>query len=169
MGEHLWHQFRHVQEKDNVETFKHRRGRFSRTALAGRGQHDRHGFLSDDKIQDRIVWVFDGFFSAHSVFNPVGVMRHELGQRARFRHEHIRPEAPDLFDPESLEHTVEITTYDPKSVMHYVSGNVGNPELTFTDADRTGAPRLRWPRQRFLVPRLNDQRTTLWVAQTLTS
>ncbi len=59
-----------------------------------------------------------------------------------FRHEHIRPEAPDLFNPESLEHTVEITEYDPRSVMHYVARGVGNPQFAFTKLDRQGARKV---------------------------
>jgi hypothetical protein len=97
-------------------------------------------FFPDDPIKERLVWVFDGYFNTSpGSFDPIGVMRHELGHVLGFRHEHIRPEAPDLFNPESAEHTIEISQYDPKSVMHYVAPGVGDPQLRFTDLDKTGA------------------------------
>jgi hypothetical protein len=96
-------------------------------------------FFPDDPVDQRAVWAFDGFFDADGAFDPIGVMRHELGHVLGFRHEHIRPEAPDLFDPESLEHTVEITEYEPTSVMHYLGPGVGDSRLRFTGNDRAGA------------------------------
>jgi hypothetical protein len=60
-------------------------------------------------------------------------------QSTGFRHEHIRPEVPEFFNPESLEHTIELTKYDPKSVMHYLGKNVGDPKLRFTKNDKQGA------------------------------
>jgi hypothetical protein len=69
-------------------------------------------------------------------------MRHELGHSLGFRHEHIRADRPDLFDPESTEHTVAITAYDPRSVMHYVAGGLGDPQLRFTKLDRAGARQI---------------------------
>lgn len=108
----------------------------------GGGSTIAMAFFPNWELARRIVWVFDGYFSGNSGFDPVGVMRHELGHVLGFRHEHIRPEAPDLFNPESLDHTVEITEYDPTSVMHYVSGNVGDPELKFTEQDKIGARKV---------------------------
>ncbi|MDN5854668.1 MAG: M12 family metallopeptidase [Actinomycetia bacterium] len=105
----------------------------------GGGNTVAMAFFPDDGLNHRLVWVFDGYFGADPTFDPVGVMRHELGHALGFRHEHIRPETPDLFDPESLDHTVEITEYDPNSVMHYLGRNVGDPKLRFTRLDRTGA------------------------------
>jgi len=50
-----------------------------------------------------------------------------------------------VFDPESLEHTVEITEYDPKSVMHYFCGEVGSRQLAITELDRLGAQKVYGP------------------------
>ena len=62
-----------------------------------------------------------------------------LGHVLGFRHEHIRPEAPDLFYVESTEHTQVLSDYDPQSVMHYVGEGVGDRMLMFTDVDKAGA------------------------------
>jgi hypothetical protein len=98
-------------------------------------------FFPDAPVTDKVVHIFDGYFNPGS-FAPVGVLRHELGHVLGFRHEHIRPEAPDLFSPESLEHTLSITQYDSKSVMHYVMNGVGDPQLRFTELDKVGARRV---------------------------
>lgn len=131
--------FEHIEEKDTDDNLSFGDVEFPVLRQSGGGSTIAMAFFPDDALRDRIVWVFDGYFSSTSSFDPVGVMRHELGHVLGFRHEHIRPEAPDLFNPESTEHTVEITEYDPMSVMHYVSGNVGDPELQFTSLDRSGA------------------------------
>ena len=131
--------FKHDTSFDHVDSLRFGNVDFPVLRQDGGGNTIAMAFFPDDVVRDRIVWVFDGYFGSSSGFDPVGVMRHELGHVLGFRHEHIRPEAPDLFNPESLEHTVEITAYDSTSVMHYVSGNVGDPELKFTDKDREGA------------------------------
>ena len=131
--------FEYRSEKDTDENLAFGDVVFPVLRQAGGGNTIAMAFFPDDKVEERLVWVFDGYFGENTAFNPVGVMRHELGHVLGFRHEHIRPEAPDLFNPESTEHTVEITEYDPMSVMHYVAQGVGNPQLTFTPADHAGA------------------------------
>ena len=41
--------------------------------------------------------------------------------------------------------TIDVTQYDPQSVMHYFCGNVGSPTLAISDVDRIGAQRLYGP------------------------
>ena len=108
----------------------------------GGGNTIAMAFFPNDPVERRLVVCFDGYFSGGSGFDPVGVLRHELGHVLGFRHEHIRPEAPDFFHPESLEHTHFLTDYDPQSVMHYIGPGVGNPELEFTEGDRDGSQRV---------------------------
>jgi hypothetical protein len=132
-------EFEHVESKDNDPNLKLGDVLFPVLRQAGGGNTIAMAFFPDHPVKRRIVWVFDGFYSTSTGFDPIGVMRHELGHVLGFRHEHIRPEAPDLFNPESMAHTVEITEYDPTSVMHYVAENVGDPRLRFTDVDRRGA------------------------------
>jgi hypothetical protein len=136
-------EFEHVVAKDTDPGFQLGDVLFPVVRQSGGGNTIAMAFFPDDPVNERLVWVFDGFYNTSSGgFDPIGVMRHELGHVLGFRHEHIRPEAPDLFNPESLAHTVEITKYDPKSVMHYVAGNVGDVKLRFTDIDREGARKV---------------------------
>ncbi|MFI5892245.1 matrixin family metalloprotease [Actinoplanes sp. NPDC051513] len=132
-------EFEYVPAKDTDENLQFGDVSFPVVRQDGGGNTIAMAFFPDDPVNQRLVWVFDGYFSGNGGFDPVGVLRHELGHVLGFRHEHIRPEAPDLFNPESLEHTVEITAYDPTSVMHYVAPGIGDPQLRFTEADRTGA------------------------------
>jgi hypothetical protein len=134
--------FEHVLAKDTDQNLSFGDVSFPVLRQQGGGTVIAMAFFPDSPLNERIVWVFDGFFAANPTFDPIGVMRHELGHSMGFRHEHIRPEAPDFFDPESTEHVVELTDYDPKSVMHYLGPGVGDPKLQFTDQDRAGAQLL---------------------------
>ena len=108
----------------------------------GGGNTIAMAFFPNDPVDDRFVICFDGYFADPPSFDPVGVLRHELGHVLGFRHEHIHPEAPDFFSPESTEHIHLLTDYDPQSVMHYIGPGVGNPALQFTESDREGAVRV---------------------------
>lgn len=132
-------EFEHVAAKDTDQNLQLGEVMFPVLRQQGGGNTIAMAFFPDDPLNSRVVWAFDGFFNPTSSFDPIGVMRHELGHALGFRHEHIRPEGPDVFDAESLAHTVEITEYDPKSVMHYVAVGIGDPRLQFTKHDRTGA------------------------------
>ncbi|MFE5409415.1 hypothetical protein [Microbacterium sp. NPDC056569] len=132
-------EFEHVAQHDHAAALSDDVS-FPVVRQAGGGTLIAMAFFPDDPPPQRFVSVFDGFFSSQpNAFDPIGVMRHELGHVLGFRHEHIRPEAPDLFDPESLDHTMAITDYDPTSVMHYVAAGVGDPKLRFTERDKAGA------------------------------
>lgn len=131
--------FEYDSDRDSDPNFTLGDVDFPVTRQAGGGNLIALAFFPDKPVPERIVWVFDGYFSSPSAFDPIGVMRHELGHVLGFRHEHIRPQAPDLFNPESIEHTVAISQYDPKSVMHYVARDVGDPMLRFTELDKVGA------------------------------
>jgi hypothetical protein len=131
--------FEHVAAKDTAENLALGEVTFPVLREQGGGSTIAMAFFPDDPLDSRVVWAFDGYFGPNPAFDPTGVMRHELGHVLGFRHEHIRPQAADLFDPESTEHTTEITAYDPKSVMHYVKAGLGDPKLQFTESDVTGA------------------------------
>lgn len=72
-------------------------------------------------------------------FSKPGVLRHELGHVLGFRHEHIRSGAPAICPSESLNNTIELSDYDPKSVMHYFCGGIGSKDLIISEKDSIGA------------------------------
>ena len=90
----------------------------------------------------RRVLLDPSYFQADLPFDPVGVLRHELGHVLGFRHEHIRSGAPSVCPDENAEDAVDLTAYDPKSVMHYFCGDVGSAELRITEVDREGSQKL---------------------------
>jgi hypothetical protein len=106
------------------------------------GQFIAAAFFPDDPADRRTVIIDPSFFSPNLRFDKTGVLRHELGHVLGFRHEHIRSGAPAVCPGEPLYDTVELTEYDPRSVMHYFCGNVGSNELEITELDRSGSQRL---------------------------
>lgn len=93
----------------------------------------------------RRVLIDPSYFSRTLRFNKVGVLRHELGHVLGFRHEHIRSGAPAACPDESTTDTIDLTAYDPQSVMHYYCGGVGSPDLALTELDRLGAEKVYGP------------------------
>jgi hypothetical protein len=77
-----------------------------------------------------------------TTFDRVGVFRHELGHVMGFRHEQVRPEAPKICPDEDATGTLDLTAYDPRSVMHYFCGGVGSRQLAITELDRAGSQNL---------------------------
>lgn len=102
-------------------------------------------FFPDQPPARRTVLIFPSFFSPTLGFDRAGVLRHELGHVLGFRHEHIRSKAPALCPDEPLGNTINLSDYDPRSVMHYFCGGVGTRELKITDVDRDAARTLYGP------------------------
>ncbi|WP_437679672.1 hypothetical protein [Sorangium sp. So ce131] len=99
-------------------------------------------FFPSDPVEKRWLLVDPCFFSPSLRFDPVGVLRHELGHVLGFRHEHIRTGAPPVCPKEDRSRTIDLTAYDPRSVMHYFCGGVGSPDLKITEVDVEGAQRV---------------------------
>lgn len=102
-------------------------------------------FFPNDPPARRRVLIDPSFFQQDLGFDRVGVLRHELGHVLGFRHEHIRSGAPPVCPGEALYGVIELTEYDPRSVMHYFCGNRGTRDLKITDLDREGAQRVYGP------------------------
>lgn len=97
-------------------------------------------FFPYDPKYKRKVLITPKFFTTS--FSKTGVLRHEIGHILGFRHEHIRSGAPAVCPNESLDETLDLTKYDPKSVMHYFCGGVGTKELKITTIDSIGASKI---------------------------
>ena len=93
----------------------------------------------------RRVLIDPSFYGDDLIFDRIGVLRHELGHTLGFRHEHIRSEAPAACPDEPTYDTLDLTAYDPQSVMHYFCGQVGSPDLAITELDRAGAQKVYGP------------------------
>ncbi|MFI6802977.1 matrixin family metalloprotease [Streptosporangium canum] len=99
-------------------------------------------FFPNDPLNRRRLLIDPSYFSETLGYNPVGVLRHELGHVLGFRHEQIRSLAPPICPDEDTEGTLDLTAYDPKSVMHYFCGGVGSRDLDITQLDRDGSQKV---------------------------
>jgi len=109
------------------------------------GQFIAAAFFPNDPRNRRRVLIDPSFFDPNLSFDQVGVLRHELGHVIGLRHEHIRSGAPAACPDEPLFDTIDITRYDPQSVMHYFCGGVGSRELNITTVDRNGTRQIYGP------------------------
>jgi hypothetical protein len=100
-------------------------------------------FFPNDLPTRRRMLIDPSYFS--TTFDHVGVLRHELGHVIGCRHEHIRSGAPPICPDEDVTGTINLTAYDPQSVMHYFCGGVGSRSLEITQLDRIGAQQLYGP------------------------
>lgn len=98
-------------------------------------------FFPNDPAYKRFVRVGPTLFDKTSGYDPVGVLRHELGHVLGFRHEHIRPEAPQQIEAWAIGSmgAEELTQYDPKSLMHYpMTPGYGTKDFQITKNDHKG-------------------------------
>jgi hypothetical protein len=115
--------------------------------------HDTQGafiavaFFPNDPVEQRHVFIDPSFFRTDLFYNPIGVLRHELGHVLGFRHEHIRSGAPADCPQEGTSDAINLTEYDPRSVMHYFCGGIGTQEMKLTEVDRQGAQAVYGPPQ----------------------
>lgn len=132
--------FEHVPGLDTSSTTKPEGVLFTVREIDAGGEFIASAFFPNDPKNRRRVFIDPSYYSTS--FDPVGVLRHELGHVLGFRHEHIRSEAPPQCPDESTFDTENLTKYDPQSVMHYFCGAVGSRDLNITDVDKIGAQKL---------------------------
>ncbi|MDT8306782.1 MAG: matrixin family metalloprotease [Anaerolineae bacterium] len=136
--------FRHLVEADNGAAVDPP-PLFEVMHFDTRGEIVASAFFPSHPQERRRVLIDPSFFEPDLGFSREGVLRHELGHVLGFRHEHIRSMAPALCPDETLGNTIDLTDYDPQSVMHYFCGGVGSPELLITEVDRQGARQVYGP------------------------
>ena len=118
---------------------------FSVRQIDAGGSFIAAAFFPNDPPARRRVLIDPSFFSPYLGFDRVGVLRHELGHVLGFRHEHIRSGAPPVCPQESLDEIIDLTQYDPQSVMHYFCDGIGSRMLQITELDRIGSQRIYGP------------------------
>jgi hypothetical protein len=137
--------FEHLQSLDEGSSAEQEKAIFRVAGHDGHGQYIAVAFFPNHPSSRRTLFIDPSYFLPDLGFDQTGVLRHELGHVLGFRHEHIRSNAPAVCPDEPLEHTINLTDYDPRSVMHYFCGGVGSKDLAFTDADRRGARMVYGP------------------------
>jgi len=134
--------FRHRASLDDSPTTAVSGVKFTIRKIDAGGRFIAAAFFPTDPPDRRRVLIDPSFFSPNLSFDRVGVLRHELGHVLGFRHEHIRSEAPPNCPDEDIAETINLSDYDPGSVMHYFCGSVGSRELSISETDRLAAQRV---------------------------
>ena len=135
--------FEYVPEADASNSVRPEGVLFPVRYIGAGGAFIAAAFFPNDPVNRRRVLIDPSYFT--TTFDHVGVLRHELGHVIGFRHEHIRSGAPAVCPHEDTTGTINLTNYDPKSVMHYFCGNVGSRKLEITQVDTMGAQKLYGP------------------------
>jgi len=91
-------------------------------------------FFPDWPAEKRILYIYRDFDKVG--YDPVSILKHELGHVLGFRHEHIRLGRFSRTEPN--ERLYPITSYDSQSIMHYFLppyGGSKNGDITILDAE----------------------------------
>lgn len=134
--------FEHVESLDTSTSLQPSGVLFTVREIDAGGSFIAAAFFPNDPPSRRRILIDPSFYNSGTRFDKVGVLRHELGHVLGFRHEHIRSRAPAVCPDEPLGSTIELTDYDPQSVMHYFCGGVGTNELRISELDKIGAQQL---------------------------
>ncbi|MEX0789283.1 MAG: matrixin family metalloprotease [Actinomycetota bacterium] len=134
--------FERLEELDESPTVSPEGVLFTVRFLDAGGAFIASAFFPNDPPARRRVLIDPSFFSESLTFDTTGVLRHELGHVLGFRHEHIRTGAPPDCPDEETGDSIDLTRYDPKSVMHYFCGDLGSKTLEITELDKEGAQKV---------------------------
>jgi hypothetical protein len=134
--------FVHQADQDASDSLRPPGALFVVREFNARGSFIASAFFPNDPHNRRRVLIDPSYYAPDLGFDPVGVLRHELGHVLGFRHEHIRSGKPPGCPDEDTYGTINLTDYDPTSVMHYFCGNLGSKSLAITEMDRTAAQKV---------------------------
>lgn len=138
-------QFTYKAQLDGSDSLRPPGALFVVRELDAGGEFIAAAFFPRDPVERRHVLVDPSFYAPSLSFDRVGVFRHELGHVLGFRHEHIRSGKPAGCPDEDTYGTVNLTDYDPRSVMHYFCGKLGSKDLSITAKDREASQLVYGP------------------------
>ncbi|MDH0647897.1 hypothetical protein N5D48_10055 [Pseudomonas sp. GD03858] len=90
-------------------------------------------FFPSYPVALRYIYITPRYFTTD--YNPVGILRHELGHVLGYQHEQVVGVPGCAREGNNW---TEVSPYDPKSVMHYLCGGGGTKQMALQDSDKAG-------------------------------
>jgi hypothetical protein len=131
-----------------IEVANRKDALFSVIEVNVRGAYIAYGFNPADPRNAWALRIDRSYFNEKSKLDKVGVLRHELGHILGYRHEQIaappqRAIACNWKTESNLDKVINLTEYDPDSVMQYPCGAPAGPvRYDFSPMDIAGHRKL---------------------------